>query len=111
SALDDDLGSDLGQGEELLGEGLGKADAAVTRRISRVRARVEGDALGVVHLHERHRRIVIFARIAELLLAEDLPETERSFLALLAGRSGGDSHELVAAIDIEKLGQAIDDDL
>src|SRR5690349_9486269 len=38
SALDDDLGSDLGQGVDLFGELDGHPDAAVARGIARVRA-------------------------------------------------------------------------
>ena len=72
-ALDDDLGADLGQAVELLGEFHRQADAAVAGRITGIGAAVERDPVLVDALHERHRRIVVLLRAVERPLLENRP--------------------------------------
>src|SRR5687767_13523309 len=73
-AFDDDLGAHAGQAVEPLGELDRQPNAAVARRIAGVGAAVKSDALIVVHLHERHRRVVVLAAETALLLAHHRPE-------------------------------------
>src|SRR6478736_619755 len=95
SALDNHLRSDLGQSEQPLGELQRQAHAAVACRIAGIGTGVERDAGAVVHLHEGHRRIVVLAAVAELLLVDHRPEAERRRPALLAAGDRGDADEPV----------------
>ena len=70
SRADVDRRADAGHRVELLGECYRKPDAAVGRRITRVKSAMERDAVLVDALHPRHRRIVVLLRSIERLLVE-----------------------------------------
>src|SRR5690348_232387 len=70
SAFDYDLGSKLGQAVDFFGELYGHADAAVARRIARVRAAVERRSIFIEPLHPGHWRIVVFLGAVERAFLE-----------------------------------------
>ena len=68
---------------------IGHANAAMRRRISGQRARMQRDPRPRDPLHERHRRVVINVRVVLFLLLQDAVHTDRGFIIGLACRDAG----------------------
>src|SRR4051794_1098091 len=106
---DIDRRPNTGDRVELLREFDRKPNATVARRVARVVAAVERDAILVDALHPRHWRIVVFLRTVEWPLVEHGEDAGRRRLAIAAGRSLRDRHQSVAAIEIRDLIGETDD--
>ena len=76
----------LGQVEELLGEPVRQADAAVRCRLARQHAGVQRDAGPGDALHEGHRGIVVEIGVVLPVLLDDAVDAGRRLVAGLAGR-------------------------
>src|SRR5688500_17120933 len=77
SGADYHRGADASDAEQLLRELLGQADAAVRGRTAGKMPGVKRDAETVDALHERHRGVVILARVVHRLLLENLEDAGR----------------------------------
>ena len=75
-ALDNHLGAELRQAEELLGKLHRHANAAMACRIARVLPAVQRNPVIIDALHEGHGRVAVLLGAVQRLLFLDLPEAE-----------------------------------
>ena len=82
----------------------------MARGIAGVGAAIQSDPIFIEPLHERHRRVVIFAAAVETLLLQHRPEAERGDLAALGAGHRGGADQRVAAVSVSGLRQQVDHD-
>src|SRR4029079_12912708 len=98
-ALDDDGGSEAGDLEELLREGVGQVNAAVAFGVSGEAAGVECDASPGEALLIVHGSVVVDVGVMIGIFLEDGEDAGGSLVAFFAGGDGGDSDADSVAVD------------